>query len=174
MKSCAFTGHRPERFFFKQNEKHPLCEKIKAALFEQSTALYDKGVKRFYIGGAQGVDIWAGEVIIKMKKLPEYQDIELICVIPFEGHDSDWDEGIYDRFLKICSVCNEIKIISPSVDPKAFIKRNKYMVDNSDYVIAVYDKKRKLRSGTGQTVNYAKKFKRDIIFIHPETAEISY
>lgn len=38
---------------------------------------------------------------------------------------------------------------------------------------ASYDNNRKLRSGTGQTVNYALKQNLRIIFLHPDTAEIS-
>ena len=52
-------------------------------------------------------------------------------------------------------------------------KRNYYMVDHADFLLAVYDNNRKLRSGTGQTVNYALKQNLRIIFLHPDTAEIS-
>lgn len=47
------------------------------------------------------------------------------------------------------------------------------MVDNADFLLAVYDNNRKIRSGTGQTVNYALKKKRSILFVHPDTAEIT-
>ena len=47
------------------------------------------------------------------------------------------------------------------------------MVDNSQYLIAVYDQDRSIRSGTGQTVNYAIKKRRGITFIHPDTAAVS-
>lgn len=42
-----------------------------------------------------------------------------------------------------------------------------------DLARRVYDNNRKLRSGTGQTVNYALKQNLRIIFLHPDTAEIS-
>ena len=51
--------------------------------------------------------------------------------------------------------------------------RSYYMVDHADFLLAVYDNNRKLRSGTGQTVNYALKQNLRIIFLHPDTAEIS-
>ena len=43
-------------------------------------------------------------------------------------------------------------------------KRNKYMVNNSDYIITVWDGK---PSGTGNTVKYAKQKNKKILIINP-------
>ena len=48
------------------------------------------------------------------------------------------------------------------------------MVDHADCLLAVYDNDRNLRSGTMQTVNYARKRKLPIILIHPDSAAVSY
>ena len=48
-------------------------------------------------------------------------------------------------------------------------KRNEYMVDNSDYVIAVWNGK---PSGTGNTVKYAKKKNKVALLVNPKTLEI--
>ena len=56
---------------------------------------------------------------------------------------------------------------------KAPVYEQPAMVDHADFLLAVYDNNRKLRSGTGQTVNYALKQNLRIIFLHPDTAEIS-
>lgn len=45
--------------------------------------------------------------------------------------------------------------------------------EKADNMKRAYDNNRKLRSGTGQTVNYALKQNLRIIFLHPDTAEIS-
>ena len=50
-------------------------------------------------------------------------------------------------------------------------KRNVYMVDHSDYVVAVWDG---TRSGTGNTVEYAKTKGKGIIRIDPSTLKISH
>ena len=86
--ACAVTGHRPSRFKFKYSEDYSLCKKIKRAMLEQFKRLYDEqGVRRYYVGGALGVDMWAGELILRLKEQPGYGDIELVVVLPFEGHD---------------------------------------------------------------------------------------
>lgn len=59
---CAVTGHRPSRFKFKYSEDYALCKKIKANMLEVFRKLHDeKEVRRFYVGGALGVDMWAAE-----------------------------------------------------------------------------------------------------------------
>jgi uncharacterized phage-like protein YoqJ len=171
--SCAITGHQPPRFKFKYRENNSLCKRIKRNLFQLIISMYKKGVRRFYVGGALGVDMWAGEAIIELKNKPDYKDIELICAIPFDGHDKLWDAKSRGRLAQLLVACDSTTIISQSDYPDAYKKRNYYMVDHSDYLIAVYDQNRSQRSGTGQTVNYAKKKGLDIYYIHPDTAELS-
>ncbi len=47
------------------------------------------------------------------------------------------------------------------------------MVDHADCLLAVYDNDRSIRSGTGMTVNYAKKKGLPITLIHPDTGVVS-
>lgn len=35
-----------------------------------------------------GVDMWAAEILLRMKEQPEYEKVELITVLPFEGYDA--------------------------------------------------------------------------------------
>ncbi len=56
MKSCAITGHRPVRFKWKYKENDPRCKRLKRKIQEQLIQLYEQGVRRFYVGGALGVD----------------------------------------------------------------------------------------------------------------------
>lgn len=51
-------------------------------MLEQFKRLYhEKGVRRFYIGGAMGVHIWAGELVLQLRGQPGYEDIELVVVL---------------------------------------------------------------------------------------------
>lgn len=80
---CAITGHRPSRFKFKHSEDDALCKKIKANLLEVFRKLHDeKEVRRFYVGGALGVDMWAAEQILRLKEQPGYGDIKLVVALP--------------------------------------------------------------------------------------------
>ena len=172
--ACAITGHRPTRVKFKYNEGYSLCKKIKKAMLKTFCHLHDEeGIFRFYVGGALGVDMWAAEQLLYLKEQPGYQDIELIVALPFEGHDSKWDAMSKQRLQIIIHNATKCIVIGQSGTTSDYKKRNYYMVDHADFLLAVYDNNRKLRSGTGQTVNYALKQNLRIIFLHPDTAEIS-
>lgn len=171
--ACAVTGHRPSRFKFKYSEDYSLCKKIKANMLEVFRKLHDeKEVRRFYVGGALGVDLWAGELILRLKEQPGYEDIELVVVLPFEGHDAKWDERSKRRMDFLLRMCSDCVVIGKEDCRESYIKRNCYMVDHADYLVAVYDNERNLRSGTMQTVRYAEEQGRTIRYIHPDTAVI--
>ena len=62
-KACAITGHRPNRFKWKYKENNNGCKRLKKRLRDQFMLLYAQGVRRFYVGGALGVDMWAGDIL---------------------------------------------------------------------------------------------------------------
>lgn len=171
--SCAVTGHKPQRFKFKYNEQAPLCLKIKAALTEQIKALYKKGVRVFYVGCAVGVDTWAAETIIGLKQQADFSDMKLFCAIPFPEQADTFTAGQKKRYQNILDCCDHKEVISRHHSPVAYKRLNYYMIDNTQYLLAVYDQCRSERSGLGQAVNYAIKKNLRITFIHPDTAVAS-
>ena len=52
--SCAFTGHRPHKFPWKDNEADPRCIALKETLAEQIAMLARAGVTEYFTGGAGG------------------------------------------------------------------------------------------------------------------------
>ena len=48
----------------------------------------------FFVGGALGVDMWAGEQLLALKEKSGYENIEIIVAIPFVGHDSKWQSKV--------------------------------------------------------------------------------
>lgn len=172
MEICAITGHRPTRFKFKYNENYSGCKRLEKRLRDQFILLYGQGIRRFLMGGALGVDMWSGEILLELKKQPEYSDIELVIVLPHPGHDERWDERSKERMAFLLKHCTEYLTIGMDASPESFHKRNRYLVDHADYLIAVYDNDRTVRSGTGQTVQYAEKLGKSIVVIQPDTGRI--
>lgn len=173
-RACAVTGHKPTRFKFKYQEDYSLCKKIKKQMTEQLKYLYDeKEVRKVYIGGTLGVEMWAGELALRLKEIPGYEEIELVLVIPSLDMDWKWDERSRKRleFLKRHSV--ECIVIGTQECRDNYIKKNCYMVDHADFLLAVYDNERGANADRLQAVGYAEKKKKEIILIHPDTAEIS-
>lgn len=171
--NCALSGHNPHRFKFKYDERQRLCTKLKKALTAQIIAAYERGVRRFFAGGAPGVDTWASEAVLELKTQPVYADMELVCVVPFPEQDARWILPQRARYRKILAQSSEIITISPQYNDDVYRKRNCYMVDNAEVLIAVYDNDKQMRSGVGQAVRYAEKRNREIILIHPDTAKVT-
>ena len=182
MACCCFTGHRPSRFRFKYDESAGLCKEIKTVLHVLAKKLYEEmDVKRFWCGGALGVDTWAAEAVLKLKE--QYQDIDLCLALPFPGYFNSWRKSSIERTQRIIEQCDYCKIVSANVRPDApekytvpaYKRRNYFMVDQCHYLIAVFDQDRSksIRSGTLQTVNYAKNQKLQPFYIHPDTAEVT-
>lgn len=171
--SCVITGHRPTRFKFKYNEKDKRCQRIKKCLQEQLIRLYNQGVRCFWAGGAMGADMWAAEILLRMKEQQAYQDVELRLALPFEGYDSDWDDWHRKRMDFIRRYAEKVLILCETPSSESYKKRNYYMVEQAGYMIAVYDNAHNMRSGTQQAVNYAKKKGLQIIYIHPDTAQVA-
>ena len=56
-------------------------------------SLYQRGVRCFFHWGALwGVDMWAGEILLNMQRQTEYQELQVIMVCPFPGHDVRWTQ----------------------------------------------------------------------------------
>ena len=95
--ACAIIGHRPTRFRFKYDENNNGCKRIKKRIRDQLIQLYEQGFRQFWVGGALGVDMWAGEILLRLKEQPEYSEIQLKIALPFEGHDTDWEDRSRSR-----------------------------------------------------------------------------
>lgn len=171
--TCAVTRHRPTRFKWKYKENNNGCKRMKKRMHDQFLSLYEKGVRRFLVGGELGVDQWAGEIILRLKEQPEYSDIELVVVLPFPGHDEQWDARSRERLAFLIRHSAECVTVGKTAGQENYIQRNRYMVDHADCLLAVYDGERNLQSRTMQTVNYASS-KMPIVLIHPDTAAVTF
>lgn len=171
--ACTITGHQPHRFKFKYNEHYILCVKIKKALTVEIKNLYCQGVRTFWVGGSIGVDTWAAEIMIELKKQKKYADLRLCVALPFPKFKERFDPKQQTRLRDILRACDVQIATSDRESEKAYHIRNVYMISQSDCVLAVYDKDSSIRSGTGMTLNNAKKKHLPVTFIHPDTAEVS-
>lgn len=120
MKSCSFTGHRPEKIWDLKVGRITE-EKVKAVIRETVIMLVQDGVRTFYSGMARGTDMWDAEVVIELQKT--YHDIELIAVKPFpEQTDMSWPEQEKIKYQDLLSKCTEVKVICPVYEKEAYKK----------------------------------------------------
>lgn len=169
MKVCAFTGHRPNSFPWGYNETSQDCALLKKVLREQILALVDDGVTGFISGMAQGVDLWAAQIVLDLKKKNPL--LKLCCALPCDDQEKMWPDPVKKQYHSILEQADKVVHVGREYTSECMRTRNRYMVDCADILLAVYNGRR--RSGTGMTVNYAEQKQRRIIKINPLTREVS-
>lgn len=162
-KTCAFTGHRPQKLPFGLNEEDARCAALKEELRKQIINLIeDENVTHFISGMALGVDLMAAEIVLDLKV--SYPGITLESAIPCETQAVKWTVSQRERYYDIAAQCDKETMLQSHYTPDCMDKRNRYMVDHADFILAVWNGK---PSGTGRTVTYARGKKRTIIVIDP-------
>ena len=99
--SCAVVSQRPTQFKFKYQEYMTSCKRLKKRLHDVFMELYRRGVCRYYVGGALGVDLWAGEILLEMRWQEECPELKIVLVYPFPGHDERWDPNSRERLHRL-------------------------------------------------------------------------
>lgn len=173
--TICFTGRRPKDLAGYEKDKYgafvaDLESKLKTICQDS-----DKPVK-FISGGAQGFDQLAFWSVDLLKRHNSNMNIKNVVYVPFKGQESIWPkETLFGRddFNKMLSRADEVVYLKdeiPGMGEKptppsakraingALLSRNHHMVDDSDYVIALYpgDDWQTNSGGTSECMRYAK------------------
>lgn len=140
---CCFTGHRPQKL-----TRHAWL--IKMELEKEIKQAIKDGFTVFISGMAQGVDIWAAQIVLKLRD--KGNPIRLICACPFEGFEERWDTKWQNQYREILAAADLVRYICPGYSKACFQIRNEWMVDHATRVIAVFNN---TPSGTMNTIEYA-------------------
>lgn len=190
MKSIAFTGHRPAQLGG-YDENNPTAVAVKTKLKELILQAYDAGYRTFITGMAMGIDQWAGEIVAELKN--NYTDIKLIAAVPFACQSNIWRTETKQSYLNILVSCDDIYLIDfqpdtsiafdelinlskkKNIDSKYTIihkleKRNQWMVDKADSIIAVF---KNIPGGTANCIKYAQSKGKRIIAYNPDDETVT-
>ena len=158
MKICV-TGHRPNNLYG-YNLSDPRWQRLKEQF---KSILKENNCEEAITGMALGVDTVFALAVLELKN--EGYDIKLHCAIPCKNHSCKWIKESVDQYNYILSKADIVKLVSEEeYKPWLMQKRNEYMVDLADKVIAVWDDS---KGGTANCVKYAEKVGKEIIRIKP-------
>ena len=115
----------------------------------------------------KSVDIYAAEIVLALKE--KYPQITLECAIPYERQAVRWPEALRNRYFSIAERCDQETMLQRQYTPDCLRKRNQYMVDHAEIVLAVWNGN---PSGTGQTVWYARETGKPVWIVRPDTLEV--
>lgn len=174
--TCAFTAHRPSKLYG-YNIYTPKYYKLGRLIRKKCINLIEnQDISNFISGGALGGDTISFLVINKLKGT--YPNIKNILAVPFRNQPIKWiNQEDTDRYNHIKTLADKIiyvdtleqyKLKGYQEDiyyPAKMQKRNEFMVDNCDILIAVWDGS---RGGTYNCIKYCEKQGKEIIRINPK------
>lgn len=163
----GITGHRLDKLFgFDMNRpEYRNMRTFFARLF------LEWQVGTVICGGALGTDLLAVEEIIWLNQVTKdaaYDGVEIGAEIkiaaPFPGYDSRWNKDDRENLARLQKYCN-IVYVSDHYTPYAYQKRNEYIVDRCDVLLAIWDGS---ASGTKNCIDYAVKQHRPVKIVNPK------
>ena len=164
IKSCAFTGHRPRSFSFGYDEKSEEFLELRNRIKNTIIQVCNAGCRTFYCGMAEGVDLWCGEIVLELKNQFD-PPLEICAVVPFIAQPNSNTEINKKRYREIMEASSQRFLVSRNFTKNCYLKRNHYLVDSCDALIAVFDENEE-RSGTAQTIRYARRKGKKIFLIN--------
>lgn len=148
--TCSFTGHRPHLLPAHGKADDETVISIKKRISSRIEYLIKTGVTEFISGMAQGFDSWCACEVLKLKKI--YPHIRLIGAVPYKDQALKWNLDEQLEYNKLLGLCDDVYLVSEDFFKGCYQKRNRFMVDNSGFIIAFCNAE---KGGTYQTLKYA-------------------
>lgn len=150
--TCCFTGHRPDKLPWRDDERDPRCVALKERLAAAVEEAYEKGMRHFICGMARGADFYFCETVLALRERRPGVTVE--AALPCEEQAARWKERDRNRYFRLVAQCDYETMVQHHYDKGCMLRRDRYMVDRSAMIIAVYGG---VLGGTMYTLAYAMK-----------------
>ena len=157
---CCVTGHRPSGFPFSPDDGESRLE-YKKRLYDDVQGLMEQGYRHFITGMADGVDVDFAIAVLYFKN--KFAGVTLEAALPYPRTAYQTNADPMNVKENILSKCDRISVVSDVYYEGCMQKRNCYMVDKSDLVLAVWNGTQK--GGTWNTIRYARQVRKPIRYI---------
>ena len=154
----SVTGHRPQKIGKEFDLIGPYSDYIRE---EFKRILLDRKPDKGISGMALGVDQLFALSCIEL-------NIPVIAAVPFKGQESIWPKKSKKLYYEILNntLVEEFVVFEGGYQPWKMLKRNCWMVDNSDVTVAVWNNCK--GGGTYHCVEYARSKDKEVIYINPD------
>ena len=169
------TGHRhivpiywkgnpwPAKNSVVQQHHEKVISEIKTLLFSYLDGGFGDPI--FITGMALGADQLFADAAIQLKAMGA--DIKIIAAIPFKGQELKWPEASQNKYNEILEHCEQHIICPGGYSAYKMQARNKWMVNRSEYILALWDGRKS--GGTWSCIKYAESKGKKIIVLRPDT-----
>ncbi len=156
---CCVTGHRPQGFPFVRDLEESSYKAYNAMLYREIKKIVMKGCVHFITGMANGADMDFASNVLLLRDT-EGIDLCLEAALPYALRDSKAINRERRAVLEKCDIKHEV---SPVYFNGCMQKRNRYMVDKADVILAIWNGEQ--RGGTWDTIRYAQRRRKEIHYI---------
>lgn len=149
--TCCFTGHRPDKLPWHTDDGDARCLALRARIDEAVRRAYDAGCRHFICGMARGCDLYFCASALALRDQAPGVTVE--AAVPCPDQADRWRVREREEYDRLLDRCDYESLVQPRYSPWCMMRRNRYMVDRSCRLIAVYNGVPK--GGTYQTLAYA-------------------
>lgn len=141
MKRVWITGYKAHELGI-FDQKHKGISIIKKAILNYLQPLLIDGLEWVVISGQYGVETWAAEEVLELKKT--YSSLKLAIITPFINIDSQWQEQRKEAFQHLIQHADYVNSVYKTEyqGPWQFKATNKFIMENSDGMILLFDEEK--------------------------------
>lgn len=165
MISCALTGERLGEYDSERDENRQDHQRIRNLVLNKIEELYQNGTTVFLTGCIPGADLWAAELVLEKRK--EHEEIQLICVLAYADQLENCSPVRKARCRRIMEEADEQVIMQEEYTFRSFYFRSKYLVDHSNFILAICSYKNEENIEENLLVHYARAIDKKIVFLDP-------
>lgn len=138
IKRLLVTGYKAHELGI-FNDSHPGVPIIKKAIENQMRALLDEGLEWVILSGQLGVETWAAELVVELKK--EFPQLKYSIITPFLEQEKNWNEQKKENYQRLIALADFHTSVTkkPYEAPWQFIEKNKFLIRNTDAMLIIYD-----------------------------------
>ncbi len=151
MKNVLVTGYRAHELNI-YGQKHPGIAYIQKAITAKLVQLAEEGLEWVISPGQYGVDLWACEAAINLRK--QYPDLKIAVITAFANPEENWKEDKKEYYNRILQDIDFYETVSrqPYDGPWQFKARDDLLFRKTDGIILVYDEE----TGEGSSARFYK------------------
>ena len=143
-----------EKHIIHRSQSYKITPELRTALQNTIENFISNGAVNFYTGGAIGFDTLCAETVAELRQ--KYPQIRLCLLLPCPPAEQTmhWRNDQKEKYQKILSQADEVKICSEKYFNGCMKIRNARLIEKADAVICYC---KTASSGTGQTIEMARK-----------------
>ncbi|MGG1554853.1 DUF1273 domain-containing protein [Paenibacillus ferrarius] len=150
MKKILITGYRASELGI-FSLKHAGIGIIKKAIQRRLIPLLEEGLEWVVVSGQWGVELWAAEAALELKKT-DYPHLQLAVIPPFLEQEEKWGDDKKAYYANVLRGADYVNSVTKTKydGPWQFKERDKFLLRNTDGLLLVYDEE------TGGSPRYIK------------------